>query len=230
MSLDHEVLLYIFLLVAKMILESIVYHNVAVLLIHFGFQECKGIEVMLSDIAYENTTIICTMTRIFENNFVTTKTPGKKTETVTIKINKNTDDINSVLSSFFLMGGPIDLLDCFGAFLRDNICMAILNKAAEVKSLDNKPDGFNILSLTYSNTVHEHLGYSDVFKQLSAVFEFLSSSLNFSLDGDLTVMKYLGNQLCNDLSEQIIASCLSRTIPTSPEAFQQYSEVSILDI
>lgn len=185
---------------------------------------------MLSDIEYENTTLICTMTRIFENNFVTTKTPGKKIETVTIKINQNTGDIRSVLSSFSLMGGPIDLLDRFGAFLRNNVCMPILNKAVEVKSLDNKTDGFNILSITYSSAVHEPVAYPDVFKQLSAVFEFLSSSLNFSLDDDLTVMKYLGNQLCNDLSEQLIASCLNRTIPTSPKALQQYSEVSVLNI
>lgn len=143
-------------------------------------------------------------------------------ESVTLKIHENADEIKEILKAFALSSSCIEPLDHLTKFLWDNVFVNVVDKLVSVETL--KEGNMSVLRI---NIVGEgkKSDYKVVFNNLIAVLGFLKASCDFKLIENLTALKYIGQDIRDNLSELIIKHCLEYTIPNSKEGLEKYKKV-----
>lgn len=116
----------------------------------------------------------------------------------------------------------LELMDELITFLWDNMFYMIVNCKTSINIVEI--DRITKLSL---DVIDEKLkdNYTNIFKNLILVSNFLNNYFNYPLNSDTTTLDYIGRQVGPKLSEHLIDNCLANTIPTNNEELQKYTVV-----
>lgn len=181
-------------------------------------ENLKVLNVIRQQILENKNTLLRDLSNIF-TDYVNTKT---QSNVVTLKIKKNLNNLQDVLFALHYNNPDIYYLHELSKFLWNSYFIPIVNTTVKLAVKDE--NGFNVLEITDVDST-EKSDYTQVFVNLTTVLEFLKSSFDLQLNENLTSLKYIGENIRDNLSELIIKNCLEDTIPSTAEGLQKYKVV-----
>lgn len=199
-----------------------------------AISELKRVQMFINDIPQDER--VCVVDELIQNLKITEECLINKMKTmffenvilhvqkdsVTLKIRENGSEIKEILKAFALFSSCIEPLDHLTKFLWDNVFVNVVDNAISVET--SKECNMSILRIHIVGESKKS-DYKVVFNNLVEVLRFLKANCDFKLSENLTALKYIGQDIRDNLSELIIKHCLEYTIPNSKEGLEKYKKV-----
>lgn len=117
------------------------------------------------------------------------------------------------------------MLFSFTDFLLAKILTPIINSTVKIQVIrendSETSETFDMRIKLDSPKMH----YDTLFDNLSTVFDFLCTKIDYVLDADLTLVGYIGNRTREQFCDILIKNYLNDLIPSSEEEFENYKNV-----